>query len=121
MKKNGLRFLGVFILGVGFWASASAILGTVEPWDAPYYWAWYLASLAIAAVVGWVLPARSWCWGAIIVFAQAPVMLAHTSPEPLFVVAFGWLALEAIPALLISGAAGKARSLLAGRRLRASR
>lgn len=115
MKEDGLRFLGVFILGVGFWASASAILGTVEPWDAPDYWAWYLASLATAAVVGWVLPARSWCWGPVIVFAQAPVMLAHTSPEPMFVFAFGWLALEAIPALLISTAAGKARALLARR------
>lgn len=116
VKKDLLRILAVFILGVGFWATASAILGEIEPWDAPYYLAWYLASLAIGAMAGWGFPARSWCWGPIIVLGQAPVMMAHTGLELHSVVAFGWLALEAIPALLVSAAAGRARTLWRGHR-----
>jgi len=111
MRNQVLRLLAASVLGVGFWAAASTILSSAEPWDSPYYLAWYLASLAIGAIFGWVFPARSWCWGPIIVFGQAPVMLVQTGLEPLFVMALGWLALEAIPAFLISAAAGKVRML----------
>lgn len=116
MKKDGLRLLAVFLLGVGFWAIASVVLSSGEPWDSPFYLPWLLASLAISAAVGWLFPTRSWRWGPIVVFCQAPVMLAHTGLEALLVVALGWLAVEAIPALLVSAVAGRARLLWLERR-----
>lgn len=119
MKKDSLRFLAVSITGIGFWAAASITLAAVEPWDSPYYLPWFLASLAIGATSGWFFPTRSWRWGPIMVFGQAPVMLVQTGFEPLFVVALGWLALEAIPATLISAVTGRAKTLWLGRRVEA--
>ena len=115
MTKDVLRSLAVFLLGVGFWSAASVVLGSGEPWDSPYYGAWFLASLAISAAVGWLFHTRPWRWGPIMVFGQAPVMLAHPALETLVLVMFGWLALEAIPALLVSAVAGRAKTLWVGR------
>lgn len=116
MKKDGLRLPAVFLVSVGFWAIASVVLSSGEPWDSPFYPAWLLASLSISAAIGWLFPTRSWRWGPVVVFGQAPVMLVHTGLEALFVVALGWLAVEAIPALLVSSMAGRARALWLGRR-----
>ena len=114
--KNSLNLFGVFSLGVGLWAAASAILGSGEPWDSPYYLGWYLVSLTIGATAGWVFPARSWCWGPIIVLGQAPLLLMNARLEPMFAFAVGWLALEAFPAAVVSAVAGKAKELWLRRR-----
>lgn len=119
MKRDLLRLLAVSALGIGFWAAASVTLASGEPWDSPYYLAWFLGALTVGATFGWIFPKRSWRWGPILVFGQAPVMLVNTGLETLFVVALGWLALEAIPALLISAVAGRAKTLWLGRRAEA--
>ena len=121
MNKDSLRLFAVSILGIGFWAAASVTLASGEPWDSPYYLAWFLASLVIGATFGWFFPRNSWRWGPVMVFGQAPVMLVHTGLEPLFVVALGWLALEAMPALLISAVAGRAKKRWPDRRGEAQR
>lgn len=116
MKKDGLRLFAVFLLGVGYWSAASVVLSSGEPWDSPNYSAWFLGCLAISAAVGWLFRTKPWRWGPILVFGQAPVILVLTGLDPMFVVALGWITLEAIPALIVSAVAGRARTLWVGRR-----
>lgn len=97
--------------GVAFWAIASLVLDSREPWDSPHYIAWYLAALTLGGVLGILFARRAWLWGALIIFGQLPVMLLQTGSGSFIALGLGILVLEAVPACLVSMAAGKARTV----------
>lgn len=109
IRDEAFRYGVVIAASVSFWIVATLWLNTEEPWDSPDYLPWYLAAVALSAVLGWSFPRHPWRWGALFIFGQLPVILFHAGPGPLFVVGLGMLALQSIPACLLSIAGGKVR------------
>lgn len=110
MHLATIRAIGVTATGLAFWAIATFLLGTKEPWDSPLYPAVYLASLGLCGAFGYMLPSRSWCWGLIVIFSQLPVMMLQAGRVgPMIGVGLGLLALQAMPATLVAVAASHLR------------
>lgn len=111
MHLATIRTIGVTATGLAFWAFATLLLGTGEPWDSPVYPAVYLASLGLCGAFGYMSPSRSWFWGVIVIFAQLPVMVLQTGRvSPMIGVGLGLLALQAMPAALVAVAASHLRT-----------
>ncbi len=98
------------VIGIAYWAVASAMAGGGEPWDAPAYWTLaYPGALLVSAVLGFAMPARAWLWGLIVMFAQVPVVIAVSGAGPLLMAGLLYAAVLSIPAAL--GSAGAAWAL----------
>jgi len=95
------------IVGVGYWATVSGVLGGGEPWDAAAYWTLvYPGALLLSAILGFAMPVRAWLWGIIVVFAQVPVVVAVSGAGPLLIAGVLYAAVLSIPAALVSGGSG---------------
>lgn len=102
------RVLAVSVIGLAYWALVSALSGEREPWDATGYWTVaYPASIALSALVGYVLRAHAWLWGALITLAQLPLMIVNNGSGPLWAVGFILLCALAIPAMAASWLASR--------------
>ncbi|SQF99122.1 Uncharacterised protein [Paucimonas lemoignei] len=99
-----------FILAVslGFWTAVSMIAGVAEPWDAAGYWTiFYPAALVLSAVLA-LLPRRfQWAVGAVVIFAQVPVVLAVSGIGPLLAAGGVIAATLSIPAMVLSWLSGR--------------
>jgi hypothetical protein len=84
--------------GTALWLVANAIDGVREPWDGASFWSFYLAALALSAVLGLFASGRAWALGAAVVFTMLPVMLAGSGTGPLLAVGAVFLAIMALPA-----------------------
>lgn len=73
-----LRVAVVAASGFLLWAIASIGLHSAEPWDSPAFWYAYLVAIAVCGAWGFLFPRKAWLWGAIVSYAQAPVMWATT-------------------------------------------
>lgn len=90
-----------------YWALLCQMSGTNEPWDAAAYWTlWYPASLALSAMAGCFLKSRGWLAGALLTFAQIPILWLNTETDFAWAVALPFLCVLAIPAVATSSLAG---------------
>lgn len=106
-------------VGLAYWAAVSGMLGGGEPWDAAAYWTLaYPGALLLSAVLGFAMPARAWIWGALVVCAQVPVVIAVSGAGPLLLAGLLYAVVLAIPAALIAGGAAWLRRRLRGTGLR---
>lgn len=110
MQGEAVRVAGAPVTGLAFWQWATSFLGTHEPWDAPDYPLFYLGSLGLCAVFGYLSPSRPWRWSLLIIFAQLPIMVLHAGRVgPLIGVGIGFLMLQVLPAMLVAAAASRLR------------
>ncbi len=109
-----LRMVQVFVLavvGVLYWLFVSHVSGAKEPWDAAGYWSiWYPGSLLLSAVGGFGFGRRGWSAGAIVTVAQLPVMGVNTGFGGLLIVGVAFLAILAVPAVMLSALFGRLRA-----------
>ena len=104
------------VIGIAYWAVASAMAGGDEPWDAPAYWTLaYPGALLVSAVLGVAMPGRAWLWGLIVVFAQVPVVIAVSGAGPLLMAGLLYAAVLSAPAALVSAGAAWARRRMGNR------
>lgn len=104
------------VIGIAYWAVASAMAGGDEPWDAPAYWTLaYPGALLVSAVLGVTMPGRAWLWGLIVVFAQVPVVIAVSGAGPLLMAGLLYAAVLSLPAALVSAGAAWARRRMRNR------
>ncbi|SFO17197.1 hypothetical protein [Sphingomonas sp. OK281] len=109
-----LRMVQVFVLAVIsvlYWLLVSHVSGTKEPWDAAGYWLiWYPGSLLLSAFGGFAFGRRGWSAGAIVTFAQLPVMWVNTGFGGLLIVGVAILTVLAVPAVILSALFGRLRA-----------
>lgn len=105
-----MAITAVCVVSLIFWIVVSAITGGAEPWDLPSYWTIiYPAGLVLSVGMGAVLKRLQWSAGAIVMFAQIPVMLATSGASPMLGAGIVYAALLAIPAMTLSWLAGRLR------------
>lgn len=105
-----MAFTITCVVSLFFWAVVSAVTGTKEPWDLANYWTIiYPAALALSAIFGAVLKSVQWSAGAIVMFAQIPVVLVISGASPLLGVGILYAAALSIPAITLSWLAGRLR------------
>lgn len=113
MKSTWLAKLVILILSLVFWASVSLGADVKEPWDAESFWSHiYPSALVLSAVAGLMFPYRSMAWGAVVMFAQIPVVMLSSGAGPLLVVGALYAAVLSVPAMGLSWLAGFARRRL---------
>lgn len=96
--------------GLAYWSIVSALGGGAEPWDVPAFWtAAFPGALVLSALFGAATPRRAWAWGAIVMLAQVPVVIAVTDVGPLAIVGLLYATALAMPAALVSWMAGAVR------------
>ena len=99
-----------------YWSLVGRSAGVAEPWDAAAYWRLcYPLSLVLAGGAGLVFRARGWMAGAIVTFAQLPVMAWNGGWGNLWGVGVLFLAMLAIPAMAVSAGTGWLAIRLRGR------
>ncbi|MBD8592196.1 hypothetical protein IFT75_02110 [Pseudomonas sp. CFBP 8758] len=105
----------ISIVCIIFWTAVSWLSGNAEPWDAAGYWTTvYPAALVLSAVVGAMFLRLSLIAGAIVMFAQLPVVVVSTGVSPLLAAGVIYVALLSIPAMMISWVSGKLRLFCSG-------
>lgn len=82
--EGSLAFTAVCVVSLIFWIGVSAITGVEEPWDPDSYWTIiYPAGLALSALMGAMLTTSQWSAGAIVMFAQIPIIVAASGASAL--------------------------------------
>ncbi|MBD8623065.1 MULTISPECIES: hypothetical protein [unclassified Pseudomonas] len=105
----------ISIVCIIFWTTVSWLSGTAEPWDAAGYWTTvYPAALVLSAILGAIFLRLSLIAGAIVMFAQLPVVVVSAGVSPLLAVGVIYVALLSIPAMMISWVSGKLRLFCSG-------
>ena len=103
-----MAFLAVSLISLIYWTVVSAIAGGAEPWDLASFWTIvYPAGLALSAFLGAALKRAQWSAGAIVMFAQIPVVLASSGVSALLAAGIIYAAILAVPAMALSWFAGK--------------
>lgn len=84
--------------GAALWIVTAVASGRSEAWDSPFYWSLtYPLCIALAGLLGYLAPTRSWRWALAVMLVQ-PVVMILTSGSglgllPLGLILFGVLAL----------------------------
>lgn len=105
--RTRFKALSLLVFSILYWQFVCWLTRTVEPWDADTYWrVWYPMSFFVAALVGVSFKARGWMAGAILTFAQLPVMWLNTGTSYLWPVGVIFASVLAIPVVAISAFAG---------------
>jgi drug/metabolite transporter (DMT)-like permease len=110
------------VYGAALWLAMSLVTGRAEAWDNMLYWEFGLPALLLGAIVcGWIVPIRSWRWGAWMSGGQAVMGIVlgliynlSLNMLPLGIVLFVILSL---PLMLASHGGGAARVILDKRNL----
>lgn len=103
MNVRAIKVFMLLIVGCVYWQIAAEMTGASEPWDAPSYWSfWYPVSLGMSVVAGVLFRPGAWWVGALLTFAQLPIMFLNTGAGPLMAVGILFLAALAIPAMALS-------------------
>ncbi|ASR43594.1 hypothetical protein BEN78_09635 [Xanthomonas citri pv. mangiferaeindicae] len=110
MKPSWLPLSIAALAGFALWSVVSLSMGGGEPWDAELYWTLACpAALALSLALGLAFPIRAWCWGAVVMLAQVPVVIAVSGVGPLLAAGVVYAALLAVPAMLASALGGWCR------------
>jgi hypothetical protein len=100
----------IWIMSIAFWAAASWFTDTAEPWDAASFWTTvYPAALVLSGILGATFLRFSLMAGAIVMFAQLPVVIASAGASPLLAAGFIYVILLSIPAVVVSWLSGRLR------------
>jgi hypothetical protein len=106
----------ICIISIAFWICVSAISGVKEPWDLDNYWTIiYPAGLALSVLMGAILKSTQWSAGAIVMFAQVPVIVAASGSSALLGAGILYAAILSIPAVILSWLAGRWRQAHRGK------
>jgi hypothetical protein len=98
------------VTGMALWLATSAIGGRSEPWDTTIYWTTaYPLAVVLAAVLGYLFPARPWRWALTTMSMQAAVMILGGSGFGLLPFGLIVLAVLSLPAVLFAGLAARLR------------
>ena len=105
-----------FVGGCILWTGTSIVTGRAEAWNASLYWvAAYPLTLALAEVLGYLVPARPWRWALAVMLGQA-VMLAITASDfGLFPLGLIMFAILALPSIIIAFMTAGIRNRRGGR------
>jgi hypothetical protein len=107
MNTGPTRIIVLLICSVLYWGFVCWVTGTREPWDADAYWhLWYPASFGLSAIAGLMFKDRGWMAGAILTFAQLPVMWMNNGAGPLLVFGLMMLCGLAVTVIALSALAG---------------
>lgn len=112
MRKPYLQAVATLALGFVYWQIVCLWFGVAEPWDARAFWfGAYPVSLLLSGLVGLLFRKIAWYAGALLTFAQLPVVAfnAGFEFEPLLVLGLAMLFVLSIPATMVSGLAGEFR------------
>ncbi len=110
MKLRMVQMFVLAVVSVLYWLVVSHVSGAREPWDAAGYWLiWYPGSLLLSACGGFAFGRRGWSAGAIVTFAQLPVIWVNTGFGGLLIVGVVFLAILAVPAVMLSALFGRLR------------
>ena len=110
MKRRTVQVFVLAVISMLYWLLVSHVSGAKEPWDAAGYWLiWYPGSLLLSAVGGFAFGRRGWSAGAIVTVAQLPVMWVNTEFGGLLIVGVVFLAILAVPAVMLSALFGHLR------------
>ena len=105
-----MALIAVCVVSLVFWTGVSVMTGVEEPWDLASYWTViYPAALALSVVMGAMLKSSQWCAGAIVMFAEIPVILAYSGVSALLGAGILYAAILSIPAVILSWLAGRWR------------
>jgi hypothetical protein len=105
--STGLKFLALFVCSALYWQSVCWLTGATEPWDAHAYWRlWYPVSFGLSALTGISFKARGWMAGAILTFAQLPVMWVNAGTSSFWLVGIVMTGVLAVPVVAISALTG---------------
>lgn len=105
--RRSAGLLGLLIVSGAYWQVVCHLDAVGEPWDAARYWTlWYPLSIVLAAVAGVSMAKRAWLAGAIVTFAQMPVMWTNTGTTALWVLGLAMCGVLAVPGMLIAAGAG---------------
>ena len=108
MPIRSMRMLAVLVSALTYWEIVSHVTGAAEPWDASAYWRlWYPASRALSALAGFWLRRHADMAGAILTFAQLPILQPNTGFTGLWPLSVAMLTLLALPAIALSALAGR--------------
>lgn len=103
MNARLIKVVVLLIISGLYWQFVCQRTGTGEPWDGDAYWRiWYPLTFVLAAIAGYVFGKDGWLAGAIITFAQLPVMWFNSGTGPLFAVGLIFLFILAVPPTAIS-------------------
>ncbi|MEG3082712.1 hypothetical protein U1707_03590 [Sphingomonas sp. PB2P12] len=107
MSIGLIKILVLLACSMFYWHLVCRVTGTQEPWDADTYWrVWYPVSLGLAAFAGLFFQRRGWMAGAILTFAQLPVMWLNTGAGNIWVTGIVMSCVLALPVAAISAMAG---------------
>ena len=110
MKLRMVQMSVLAVVSVPYWLFVSHVSSAKEPWDAAGYWLiWYPGSLLLSACGGFAFGRRGWSAGAIVTFAQLPVMCVNTEFGGLLIVGVVFLSVLAVPAVMLSALFGRLR------------
>ncbi|MEN5062427.1 hypothetical protein [Luteimonas sp. TWI1416] len=115
MRSFWLALSIAAIAGLALWSVVSLSSGGIEPWDAARYWTLACpAALLLSLALGIAFPVRGWVWGAVVMLAQLPVVIAVSGIGPLLAAGVVYTVLLALPAMLASAIGGWWRRRLLG-------
>lgn len=102
MKDNARFAYTVAIVGgVLLWMVTAALSDRIEAWDAPLYWKTaYPLGLAVAGVLGYLVPRKPWRWGLALMLAQGVMPVFGGAGLGLFPLALIMMSVLAVPPML---------------------
>lgn len=107
MHRGTTTIVLLLLSSTGYWRGVCWITGAREPWDAADYWRlWYPCSFVLSALFGWVLKRRGWMAGAILTFAQLPVVGINAGIGALLPAGLAVLCALAGPVIAVSALSG---------------
>jgi peptidoglycan/LPS O-acetylase OafA/YrhL len=116
-RSEAAAYLISAVAGAAIWVVTTQISGRREAWDATIYWtAGYPAALAIAGILGALVPRHAWRWGLVLMWAQALALAVYTSSYgalPLGLILFGVLAVPPMSVAEFAGALRRRRGAAA--------
>lgn len=108
MNLNFAKLGFILISGLIYWKLTCLWSGSEEPWDSDRYLTlWYPVSIILSAVGGYLLGKRGWISGAVINFAQVPIVIINNGIGPLLAAGLLILVFMAIPPIIIAFLTGR--------------
>ena len=110
MKRDGVLALAAFAAGALLWGLLAALTHRREAWDSGLYWTVGLpASYAVAALLAWMEPRRSWRWAIIPFAGQATWMFAAAGIGNLAPLGLVFFAVLSIPGVFAAALVARRR------------